>query len=206
MFVKLSQKGGGLARLGMPGRRAVPTGLLTAPALFVFVNLTDTRELTQDAGAFEDTNRLFSPPEKFDSRMPVENTVEYWVDQIAQRVRPIFDPQRPTALVIGRSQPFHDGHKALIEEGLRRVGQVCMAVRDTAGVDDKNPFSFDYVRAHIEHGFARIRRAVHDHQAANISHVFYGRDVGYQIARIDLDQPLEAISATQIRNRIQPVT
>jgi adenylylsulfate kinase len=35
-------------------------------------------------GAFEDTNRLFQPPEKFDLRIPVENTVVYWADQIAQ--------------------------------------------------------------------------------------------------------------------------
>ncbi len=155
-------------------------------------------------GAFEDTNRLFSPPEKFDLRIPVENTVEYWAEQIAQRVRPIFDAQRPTALFIGRYQPFHGGHKALIEEGRRRVGQVCIAVRDTAGVDEKNPFGFEYVRARIEHGLREYEGRFTVLKLPNISHVFYGRDVGYQVERIALDRALEAISATEIRSALAP--
>jgi hypothetical protein len=36
----------------------------------------------------------------------------------------------------------------------------------------------------------------------NISHVFYGRDVGYQITQIKLDEHLEKISATQIRQNM----
>src|SRR5262245_27002297 len=33
----------------------------------------------------------------------------------------------------------------------------------------------------------------------NITHVFYGRDVGYVVERIVLDDNIEAISATQMR-------
>jgi adenylylsulfate kinase len=36
----------------------------------------------------------------------------------------------------------------------------------------------------------------------NITHVFYGRDVGYVVERIDLDQSLQAISATEMRARL----
>jgi adenylylsulfate kinase len=36
----------------------------------------------------------------------------------------------------------------------------------------------------------------------NITHVFYGRDVGYAIERIDLDAATEAISATAIREQL----
>jgi len=50
-------------------------------------------------------------------------------------LRPAFNPKKPTALFIGRYQTFHAGHQRLIEEGLRRIGQVCVAVRDTHGVD-----------------------------------------------------------------------
>jgi hypothetical protein len=45
----------------------------------------------------------------------------------------------------------------LIIEGLRRVGQACIAVRNTQGIDDKNPFDFEYVRARIEHGLANSK-------------------------------------------------
>ena len=31
-------------------------------------------------------------------------------------------------MFVGRYQPFHPGHQRLIEEGLRRVGQVCSFV------------------------------------------------------------------------------
>jgi hypothetical protein len=33
----------------------------------------------------------------------------------------------------------------------------------------------------------------------NITHVFYGRDVGYVVERIVLDDEVEAISATHLR-------
>jgi adenylylsulfate kinase len=33
----------------------------------------------------------------------------------------------------------------------------------------------------------------------NIMHLFYGRDVGYVVERIVLDDNIEAISATQLR-------
>jgi len=132
----------------------------------------------------------------------VEGTPEYWAEQIAQRVRPIFDPQKPTALFIGRYQPFHQGHKALIEEGLRRVGQVCIAVRDTGGRDDDNPLGYESVRARIEHGLREHEGRFIVVPLPNIEYVFYGRDVGYTIERIDVDRATETISATEIRRRL----
>lgn len=35
----------------------------------------------------------------------------------------------------------------------------------------------------------------------NITNAFYGRDVGYAVERIDLDQSAQRISATDLRNR-----
>lgn len=151
------------------------------------------------AGRFEDTNRMFVPPDTFDIRVSAEGSVVFWAEQIAEQLRPLFDPKRPTALFIGRYQPFHDGHRALIEEGLRRVGQACVAVRDTSGTDDKNPFSFEYVRSRIEHGLRGHEGRFTVVPLPNITHVLYGRDVGYTVERIDLDAELQAISATQQR-------
>ena len=89
------------------------------------------------AGRFEDTNRMFVAPSHFDLRVNAQGSPEYWAEQALIRLRPSFDPQRPTALFLGRYQPFHAGHQRLIEEGLRRVGQVCIAVRDTHGTAKK---------------------------------------------------------------------
>ena len=151
---------------------------------------------------FEDTDRIFVAPERYDVRVTAEGEPEYWAEVVAKRVRPVFNTKRPTALFVGRYQPFHDGHRALIVEGLRRVGQVCIAVRDTAGTDGKNPFDFEYVRARIEHALREFEGRFLVVPLPNISHVFYGRDVGYAVERIDLDVTLQAISATDMRRRL----
>jgi len=151
---------------------------------------------------FEDTNRMFVPPERVDLRVTVEGTPEYWTEQAVAQLRPVFDPKKPTALFVGRYQPFHDGHKALIVEGLKRVGQACIAVRNTQGTDEKNPFEFEYVRARIEHGLREHEGRFVVMPLPNITSIFYGRDVGYTIERIDLDTKIQDISATEARRRM----
>src|SRR5580704_14085596 len=151
------------------------------------------------SGRFEDTNKLFVPPERFDVQVKAGGTPQYWSEQALALLRPPFDPQKPTALFIGRYQPFHDGHQRLIEEGLRRVGQVCIAVRDTHGIDAKNPLPYFAIKQRIE-----VALSIHAGRFVvvplpNISDVFYGRDVGYNVERIELDEATEAISATKIR-------
>jgi hypothetical protein len=154
------------------------------------------------AGTFEDTNRMFVPPEHVDLRVTAEGSPEYWAEQAMLLLRPVFDPKKPTALFVGRYQPFHDGHKALIIEGIKRVGQACIAVRDTQGVDEKNPFAFEYVRARIEHGLREFEGRFTVMPLPNITNIFYGRDVGYRIERIELDDTIEQVSATELRKRI----
>jgi hypothetical protein len=154
------------------------------------------------AGRFEDTNRVFEPPVHVDLRVSAGGTPEYWADEAARLLRPVFDTKKPTALMIGRYQPFHDGHKALILEGIKRVGQVCIAVRDTQGTDAKNPFSFEYVRSRIEHSLRAHEGKFTVIPLPNITNVFYGRDVGYKVERIDLDQALQDISATKERAKL----
>ena len=150
------------------------------------------------AGRFEDTNRMFVAPERVDLRVGADGTPQYWAEQALARLRPAFDPQKPTALFLGR-KPFHPGHQRLIEEGLRRVGQVCIAVRDTHGIDDKNPLPFFAVKQRIEAALSAHAGRFVVVPVPNITNVFYGRDVGYTVERIVLDETTEAISATQVR-------
>lgn len=152
-----------------------------------------------DRGRFEDTNMLFQPPERWDVRVTAAGTAEHWAEKIASTLQPVFDPKKPTAFFLGRYQPFHDGHKALVEEGLRRVGQVCIAVRSTAGTDEKNPYEFEYVKARIEAALDVHAGKFVVLQVPNITQIFYGRDVGYGVERIELAQAIEAISATKVR-------
>jgi cytidyltransferase-like protein len=151
------------------------------------------------ASRFDDTNRIFVPPDRCDLRVEPEGTPQYWAERVFRLLRPAFDPKRPTALFIGRFQPFHGGHQRLIEEGFRRVGQVCIAVRDTQDVDDKNPLSFFDVSRRIEAALRPHAGRFVIVPLPNITHVFYGREVGYVVERIVLDDVTEAISATQAR-------
>jgi cytidyltransferase-like protein len=150
-------------------------------------------------GRFEDTNRMFVPPDRFDLRVTPDGTPQYWAERALTLLRPPFDPQKPTALFVGRYQPFHGGHQRLIEEGLRRVGQVCIAVRDTHGIDLKNPLPFFAVKQRIEAALSAYAGRFVIVPLPNITNVFYGRDVGYKVERILLDEETEAISATQAR-------
>lgn len=152
-----------------------------------------------EQGRFADTNSMFVQPEKFDLRVSAEGAPQFWAEQALASLRPPFDPQKPTALFIGRYQPFHGGHQGLIEEGLRRVGQVCIAVRNTHGIDAKNPLPFFAVKQRIETALAAYAGRFVVVPLPNITNVFYGRDVGYNVERIVLDEETEAISATKIR-------
>jgi cytidyltransferase-like protein len=156
------------------------------------------------AGRFEDTNRMFIAPERFDLVVGAEGTPQYWAEKALALLRPAFEPQKPTALFIGRYQPFHAGHQRLIEEGLKRVGQVCIAVRDTHGLDEKNPLPFFAVKQRIEAALSAYDGCFVVVPLPNITNVFYGRDVGYTVERIVLDESTEGISATKIRGLAAP--
>lgn len=154
-----------------------------------------------DESRFEDTNRLFEPPENFDVRVTREGDPEFWAEQIALKLEPAFDPKKPTALFVGRFQPFHDGHRNLLIAGLHRVGQVCIAVRDTGGTSEENPFEFEYVRARVERSLKEYAGRFTVVQLPNVTAIFYGRDVGYRVERIDLDSETTNISATDLRRK-----
>jgi cytidyltransferase-like protein len=150
-------------------------------------------------GRFEDTNQLFVAPDRVDLRVTHDGTPEFWAEAALAKLRPAFNPQKPTALFVGRFQPFHLGHQRLIEEGLRRVGQVCIGVRDTHGVDEKNPLPFFAVKQRIEAALSAYAGRFVVIALPNITDVLYGRNVGYNVERVVLDEAIETISGTKIR-------
>lgn len=151
---------------------------------------------------YPDTNALFVPPENADI-IVTDGPPEYWAEKIAAMLQPEFDPQKPTALFIGRYQPFHGGHHAIIAEGIKRIGQACIAVRNTHGLNAENPFSFENVKARAENSLQIFRGRFVIIPMPNIAAVFYGRNVGYIIERLEVDEKIQTISATQQRTLIR---
>jgi adenylylsulfate kinase len=60
----------------------------------------------------------------------------------------------------------------------------------------------DFPSARIEHGLREFEGRFVVVPLPNISHIFYGRDVGYRIERIELNETLEQVSATEARRRM----
>lgn len=150
---------------------------------------------------FADTDRLFEPPTRIGMRIDTAGSPESWAERIVHAIRPGFDATKPTALFVGRYRPFHDGHKALIEEGIRRIGQACVAVRDTAG-SAREPFPFEDVRARIEHALREHEGRFVVTPIPNVTAILYGRDVGYVVERLELDEEIERIPASDERGAL----
>jgi adenylylsulfate kinase len=114
-----------------------------------------------------------------------------------------FDSKLPTGLMIGRFQPWHKGHRAMFEQILQMVGQVCIVIRDTQGTSEKDPLDVETVMSYIHQDLEKDYAGKYTVYALpNITGVYYGRDVGYKIEKIELGEDIEKISATQIRKEM----
>ena len=68
----------------------------------------------------------------------------------------MFDWKKPTVQMLGRWQPWHDGHQELFKRCIKKTGQVIIQVRDVQGTNDKNPFDWDTVCKNIEEGLSKL--------------------------------------------------
>ena len=106
--------------------------------------------------------------------------------------------------MLGRFQPFHDGHKTLFKEILKKTGQVIIMIRDTSGTDDSNPFDFNTVKKNIKECLDQEYKGKFEViKVPNITNICYGRGVGYEIEQISLSKEIEEISATKIRKKMK---
>ena len=114
-----------------------------------------------------------------------------------------FDGIEPTAQMLGRFQPWHEGHTALFERILEtEAKQVCILIRHMP-IDDNNPLQPHEVGKYIEDtlkvkGYTQFKDYV-IMIVPNIINISYGRDVGYTFTKHDLGEEIHSISATKIR-------
>ena len=109
-------------------------------------------------------------------------------------------------LFIGRWQclPPHKGHEMLIRTKLDKGEAVCVALRDTKK-DEKNPYS---VSEREEALYKMFEKEAEEGrflviEIPDIKGVAYGRGVGYEVEQVKLEDAIEAISATNIRNQLK---
>ncbi len=114
--------------------------------------------------------------------------------------------------MLGRWQPWHDGHTELFKRALAEHGQVCIMVRDVHGADagmgnTDNPFEWTKVivgirNALTEHGYTMNQEYIVI-KVPNIVDISYGRGVGYTFTEHDLGKDIHDISATKIRKEMR---
>ena len=162
---------------------------------------------TIDAGRYDDTNKMFVPPDVYDFRVTEQNA-EKWAEFIGEHIlenrrRPTFDWQKETVQMLGRWQPWHAGHRALFERAIAKTGQVVIQIRDCQGWQGSNPFEIEKVKAFIQRDLDPIYQGQYEIQVVpNIVNITYGRDVGYKIEQETFDDAIHSISATKIRKEM----
>ena len=107
------------------------------------------------------------------------------------------------SMFIGRWQPWHDGHRWLIDQRLNEGKNVLICVREVSQ-DDKNPYNPIDVKKNVEKELTdlinsgRVKVII----IPDIESVNYGRGVGYDIIEHVPPKKIEKISATEIRKKI----
>ena len=114
------------------------------------------------------------------------------------------------SLFIGRWQPWHAGHRWLIDQRLNEGKNVCIAIRDTLSdlvdeVDENNPFSPQEVMDNLSEELSDL---INDGRVKviiipDIESVNYGRGVGYEIIEHVPPKDIHDISATKIREKMK---
>ena len=121
--------------------------------------------------------------------------------------------------MLGRWQPWHNGHTALFEKALAETGQVVIMIRDVGGItgedagggrtvaQDDNPFDVNEVKKNIRVGLFKTGYEYGDKyiimEVPNIVDISYGRGVGYTFTQHDLGTDIHNISATKIRAKMR---
>jgi nicotinamide mononucleotide adenylyltransferase len=108
------------------------------------------------------------------------------------------------AMFIGRWQPWHDGHRWLIDQALNDNKKVLLCIRDVK-VDDKNPWGAGQILVNlkaqlkdlVDQGLVKAM-VIPDIESVNI-----GRGIGYDVIEHLPPQDINDISATKIREQMR---
>ena len=154
---------------------------------------------TISTSRYKNTDDVFEKPTKFDYRVK-EKDFNKDAIRIAWELgrRAIWNNKAPTVQMLGRYQPWHEGHQALFDRAMAKHGQVHLMIRDME-TDDKNPYTANQVKENLEKELRYNAGKVKIEIVSNIMNITYGRNVGYKIEQEHFDKSIENISSTKIR-------
>ena len=108
------------------------------------------------------------------------------------------------SMFIGRWQPWHDGHRWLIDQRLKLGKNVWVAIRDIES-NEKQPWTSQEVLLNVA---KELKDLVQEGRVIisiipDIESVNYGRGVGYEIIEHFPPEEVKSISATGIREQMR---
>jgi cytidyltransferase-like protein len=108
------------------------------------------------------------------------------------------------SMFVGRFQPFHAGHRWIVNEILDEGKNVLICIRDIEP-DDKNPYTSQEVENRI---VGELLDLIQDGRVRimiipDIESINFGRGVGYDIIEHIPPQEVSDISATKIREQLR---
>jgi cytidyltransferase-like protein len=108
------------------------------------------------------------------------------------------------AMFIGRWQPWHKGHRWLIDQALNEGKNVLLCIRDVTP-DEKNPWSANEVMMNLTNELIDLieERRVKIIIIPDIESINIGRGIGYDVIEHTPPQDIHDISATQIREQMK---
>lgn len=152
---------------------------------------------------YQNMNKIFEKPKSFDIEITNKNAKLNSLIISDKLKKYKWNNKKPTSLMMGRFQPFHDGHRKLFEQILLLNEQVLIFIKDVYKVGD-NPFTFEKIKElinkRLENLFKNRYKII---KAPNITNVCYGRTVGYKFNHIKLPFKITKISATKIRKKLR---
>lgn len=108
------------------------------------------------------------------------------------------------AMFIGRWQPWHAGHRWLIDQALEEGKHVLLCIRDVEP-DEKNPWTAHEVLMNLSKELHELldKGKLRIITMPDIESINIGRGVGYDIIEHTPPQEIHDISATKIREQMK---
>jgi len=107
------------------------------------------------------------------------------------------------AMFIGRWQPWHTGHRWLIDQALEEGKNVLLCIRDVP-TDEKNPWTAQEILMNLSNELKDLLEEgrLHIMKIPDIESINIGRGVGYDVIEHVPPQDVAEISATKIREQL----
>jgi len=112
--------------------------------------------------------------------------------------------EKKYSVFFGRWQPWHEGHRWLIDQRLNEGKNVWIAIRDVKP-DEKNPYTAHEVMMNLSEELKDLLNEgrIFISIVPDIESINYGRGVGYDIIEHVPPQDIHDISATKIREQMR---